>query len=83
METLNLFGMKAHREQKSLQAEVIHALTSFNYSVVPTPLEKAVGTEIRVAFWNVNRRLDQAGAQNSIERISAGHPARHRRFFRS
>ena len=47
----------------------IHALTSFNYSVVPTPLEKAVGTEIRVAFWNVNRRLDQAGALNAIERI--------------
>ena len=47
----------------------VHALTSFNYSVVPTPLEKVVGTEIRVAFWNVNRRLDQAGAQNAIERI--------------
>ncbi|MAU76093.1 MAG: hypothetical protein CL831_04370 [Crocinitomicaceae bacterium] len=47
----------------------VHPLTSFNYSVVPTPLEKAVGTEIRVAFWNVNRRLDQAGAQGAIERI--------------
>ena len=47
----------------------VHSLTNFNYSIVPTPIEKAVGTEIRVAFWNVNRRLDQAGAQNSIERI--------------
>ena len=47
----------------------VHPLTSFNYSVVPTLLEKAVGTEIRVAFWNVNRRLDQAGAQGAIERI--------------
>jgi hypothetical protein len=47
----------------------VHSLTNFNYSIVPTPIEKAAGTEIRVAFWNVNRRLDQAGAQNSIERI--------------
>ena len=47
----------------------VHSLTNFNYSIVPTPIEKAPDTEIRVAFWNVNRRLDQSGAQNSIERI--------------
>jgi hypothetical protein len=47
----------------------VHSLTNFNYSFVPTPIEKAPDTEIRVAFWNVNRRLDQSGAQNSIERI--------------
>ncbi len=47
----------------------VHTLTNFSYSIVPTSIEKAPGTEIRVAFWNVNRRLDQSVAQNSIERI--------------
>ncbi|PCJ81911.1 MAG: hypothetical protein COA49_02810 [Bacteroidetes bacterium] len=46
-----------------------HTLTSFNPAITPTAIEKAPGTEIRVAFWNVNRRLDEPVAQLSAERI--------------
>ena len=34
-----------------------------------TPLERAEGTEVRVAFWNMNRRLDEATATAAMGRI--------------
>lgn len=34
-----------------------------------TPLERAEGTEVRVAFWNMNRRLDEASAIAAMGRI--------------
>ena len=34
-----------------------------------TPLERAEGTEVRVAFWNMNRRLDEAAATAAMGRI--------------
>ncbi len=34
-----------------------------------TPLERAEDTEVRVAFWNMNRRLDEAGATAAMGRI--------------
>ena len=34
-----------------------------------TPLERAEGTEVRVAFWNMNRRLDEASAAAAMGRI--------------
>ena len=34
-----------------------------------TPLERAEGAEVRVAFWNMNRRLDEAPALEAMGRI--------------
>lgn len=34
-----------------------------------TPLERAEGTEMRVAFWNMNRRLDDTSAAAAMGRI--------------
>ena len=34
-----------------------------------TPLERAEDTEVRVAFWNMNRRLDEASATAAMGRI--------------
>jgi len=34
-----------------------------------TPLERAYGAEVRVAFWNMNRRLDEAPALEAMGRI--------------
>ena len=34
-----------------------------------TPLERAEDTEVRVAFWNMNRRLDEAAATAAMGRI--------------
>lgn len=50
-------------------AGATHTLTSYSPAIVTTAIEKAPGTEIRVAFWNVNRRLDEPSAQSSVERI--------------
>lgn len=38
---------------------------------VSTPLEHADGADFRVAFWNMNRRLDDASAQAAMGRILA------------
>jgi len=34
-----------------------------------TPLSRPEGTEVRVAFWNMNRRMDEASAQGAFSRI--------------
>ena len=36
---------------------------------VAAPLARAEGTEYRVAFWNMNRRMDEASAQGAMARI--------------
>ena len=33
------------------------------------PLERSEGTQMRVAFWNMNRRMDEAPAQGAMARI--------------
>lgn len=44
-------------------------LSSSPALAVATPLERATDTEVRVAFWNMNRRLDEADAQGAMSRI--------------
>ena len=47
----------------------IHALTDFNSFLTPTPLERAANTDVRVAFWNVKRELDNTSVYDSYNRI--------------
>ena len=45
------------------------ALSNTPAPAMATPLERAYGTEVRVAFWNMNRRLDEAPAVAAMGRI--------------
>ena len=47
----------------------LHALNNTVALWEPQSLNRAEGTLNRVAFWNMNNRIDQPGAQASIERI--------------
>ena len=51
------------------QGGEVHVLTDFSYSIAPTPLERSENTEIRVAFWNVKRELDNTSVYDSYNRI--------------
>ena len=45
------------------------ALSNSPAVAMATPLERAEGTGLRVAFWNMNRRLDESEAQEAMARI--------------
>ena len=45
------------------------ALSNSPAVAMATPLERAEGTGVRVAFWNMNRRLDESEAQEAMARI--------------
>jgi hypothetical protein len=47
----------------------LHALNDAVAPWQPQNLSRAEGTLNRVAFWNMNNRIDQSGAQASMERI--------------
>jgi len=53
--------------QQVIQEDV--ALSNTPATAMATPLERADGTGVRVAFWNMNRRLDEADAQDAMGRI--------------
>jgi len=45
------------------------ALSNVDPVYTALPLERSEGTQMRVAFWNMNRRMDEASAQGAMERI--------------
>lgn len=45
------------------------ALSNVDPVYTPLPLERSEGTQMRVAFWNMNRRMDEAPAQGAMARI--------------
>lgn len=47
------------------------ALVPGSIPIFALPLERAPGTATRVAFWNVNGRMDQSAAQQAMGRILA------------
>lgn len=51
------------------QSGGVHVLTDYSDPITPIPLERAVDTEIRVAFWNVKRELDNTSVYDSYNRI--------------
>ena len=46
-----------------------HVLGSIPVSSIAKPLDRASGTDIRVAFWNMNGRFDQYYPRQAMERI--------------
>ena len=46
-----------------------HILSSTPVSTIAKPLTQAPGTDIRVAFWNMNGRFDQSAARAAMERL--------------